>query len=222
MANPLDEMNDPVSTGRDARVIEKQLPVVEQTGTKVLRIALWCLLIIPGLIFQIIAIKRRAYFQKLQQKIQHDASTIDNYLENRVNILQNAAKLLDKSIDLDKDVMTKVAAYRSGVNPEANDAIRSQTNQQIDQLFGQINVALEKYPDLKAHDAIQRCMEQNSYLQKEVTAARDLYNDSVLRWNTEIFSWPVNEYVCAKAGYTTRIPFTTTDEVRQAARGTFF
>ena len=118
--------------------------------------------------------------------------------------------------------MTKVAAYRSGVNPEANDAIRSQTNQQIDQLFGQINVALEKYPELKAHEAFQRCMEQNSYLQKEVTAARDLYNDSVLRWNTEIFSWPVNEYVCAKAGYTTRIPFSTTDEVRQAARGTFF
>lgn len=222
MANPLDELKDPVSTGRDARVIEKQIPVTLQKGTKALYVALWCLLIIPGLIFWFICKKRTAYFRALEQKVQSAASTIDNYLENRVTILQNAARLLDKSIDLDKDVMTKVAAYRAGLNPNANDAIRTETNSQIDKLFGQINVQLERYPELKAHEAIERCMEQNAYLQKEITAARDLYNDTVNRWNTEIFQWPVNEYVCAKAGYTTRIPFSTTNEIRTAARGVFF
>ena len=41
--------------------------------------------------------KAKNYLKGLQQKIQHDASQIDNYLEQRVMILQNVARLLDKA-----------------------------------------------------------------------------------------------------------------------------
>lgn len=221
MANPLDETRDPVSTGRDARVIEKQIPVKVGVGSTIFEVILWCLAIIPGLIFLFMKIKAGAYLRSLEQKIQHDASTIDNYLEQRVVILQNAAKLLDKAIDLDKDVMVKVAAYRGGVNPN-NDAARNETNAQIDEMFAKVNIALERYPDLKSHEAIQQCMEQNAYLQKEITAARDLYNDTVFTWNSAIQQWPTKMIVAARAGYTTRIPFSTSEEIRTAARGTFF
>lgn len=221
MANPLDETRDPVSTGRDARVIEKQIPVKVGVGSTIFEVILWCLALIPGLIFLFMKIKAGAYLRSLEQKIQHDASTIDNYLEQRVVILQNAAKLLDKAIDLDKDVMVKVAAYRGGVNPN-NDAARNETNAQIDEMFAKVNIALERYPDLKAHKAIQQCMEQNAYLQKEITAARDLYNDTVFTWNSAIQQWPTKMIVAARAGYTTRIPFSTSEEIRTAARGTFF
>ena len=221
MANPLDETTDQVSTGRDVRVIEKQIPVKVGIGSKIFEVILWILALIPGIVFLFMKIKAGEYLRSLEQKIQHDASTIDNYLEQRVVILQNAAKLLDKAIDLDKDVMTKVAAYRGGVNPNA-DAARNETNAQIDEMFAKVNIALERYPDLKAHEAIRQCMEQNSYLQKEITAARDLYNDTVYTWNSAIQQWPTKMIVAAKAGYTTRIPFSTSNEIREAARGTFF
>lgn len=221
MANPLDETKDPVSTGRDARVIEKQLPVKVGVGSTIFEVILWILGIIPGVVFLFMKIKAGAYLRSLEQKIQHDASTIDNYLEQRVVILQNAARLLDKAIDLDKDTMTKIAAYRGGINPDA-DAGRNETNQQIDNMFAQVRIALERYPDLKAHAEIESCMQQNSYLQKEITAARDLYNDTVFTWNSAIQQWPTKMIVAAKAGYTTRIPFSTTEEVRTAARGVFF
>jgi LemA protein len=41
-------------------------------------------------------------------------------------------------------------------------------------------------------------------------------------WNQEIFSWPINQLVAAKAGYKTRIPFTASQETKAAARGNFF
>ena len=82
MANELDEITGPVnSAGRDINVIEKQLPARVGWGSTLFEIVLWCLCIIPGLIFLFMKIGAKNYFQQLQQKIQSDASTIDNYLE---------------------------------------------------------------------------------------------------------------------------------------------
>lgn len=41
-------------------------------------------------------------------------------IEQRVVILSNAAQLLDKAITLDKETLTQIAAYRGGVNPNAD------------------------------------------------------------------------------------------------------
>ena len=221
MANPIDELTGPtIETGRDVNVIQKQVPVTIGTGTKAFEVFLWCCLVIPGLIFQIMKANAASYLRSLEQKIQHDASQIDNYLEQRVMILQNAAQLLDKAIELDKDVMTKIALYRSG--GKQTDAERNETSQQIDRLFRDVHVAYEKYPELKAHDQLEACLKQNSYLQKEITAARELYNDTVYEWNSAIQQWPTKLIVAANAGYTTRIPFTTSAEIKERARGTFF
>lgn len=179
------------------------------------------LLIIPGIVYWIKSIQARNYFRGLQQKIQHDASQIDNYLEQRVVVLKNCAGILAKAIDLDKDTMKSVAALRAGRNPEA-DAERNEVGRDIAHVDRLINMTLENYPELKAHAEIQDAMQQNSYLQKEVTAAREVYNDTVQQWNHDIFQWPVKKIAAAKLGYTSRIPFTTTREVKEAARQNFF
>lgn len=220
MANELDELAGPVNgAGRDINVIEKQLPARVGWGSTLFEIVLWCLFIVPGLIFLFMKISAKNYFQQLQQKIQADASTIDNYLEQRVQILKNLAKLVEKAIDLDKDVMKAVAAFRGGRLPDGE---RNAVASQIDGCFGRLFPQVEAYPDLKAHAAIAEAIQQNSYLQKEITAARQLYNDSVMQWNTDIFAWPTKQIVAARAGYTTRIPFTASTETKSQARGTFF
>ena len=100
MANELDEMNPVVNeAGRDVNVIEKQLPVKTGVGSVIFEICLWVCGILPGVIFQIMKIKAKNYFQQLQQKIQAEASNIDNYLEQRVQILQNVAPLLEKALE---------------------------------------------------------------------------------------------------------------------------
>ena len=222
MANELDELNPVVKEeGNDVNVIAKQIPVKVGAGSVVFEVILWVLGIIPGLIFLFMKINAKKELDQMQQRIQHDASQIDNYMEQRVVELKNAAKLVEKSIDLDKDVMTKIAAYRGGVNP-SNDANRNEVQASLDQVANKINVALENYPNLEAHDAIRDAMQKNSYLQREITAARELYNDSVLRWNQAIFEWPTKKIVASKNGYTTRIPFAASKEVKDEARGTFF
>ena len=112
-----------------------------------------------------------------------------------------------------------VAALRSGGVNEGN---RSDVNAQVNTAFGRLFPQVEAYPELKAHNAIADAMQQNNYLQREITAARTVYNSRVTQWNTDIFSWPTKMIVAAQQGYTTRIPFTATAETREAARGKFF
>ena len=220
MANELDEMTGKVNPeGRDVNVIEKQIPVQVGVGSLLFELLLWLCGILPGLIFLFMKIGAKNYFQQLQQKLQSEASQIDNYLEQRVQILQNVAGLVNRAIDLDKVVMKTVAAYRGGIMPDAE---RNQVATQIDASFARLFPHIENYPELKAHNAIADAMQQNSYLQKEITAARALYNDTVLQWNTDVFCWPTKQIVAARSGYTTRIPFTASAETKVRARETFF
>ena len=219
MANQLDELStDERPEGLDTRVIAKRIPVTVGVGSRIFEIILWVLFIIPGLVFLFKKIKAKNYFQQLEQKIQHNASQIDNYLEQRVVVLQNAARLVDKAIDLDKSTFENIAKYRSG----ATDEERNEVASQIDGVSRSLNVAFENYPDLKAHSEIADAMKQNMYLQREITAARELYNDTVNAWNRDIFAWPTKQIVAARNGYTTRLPFIASQEIKEKAKDVFF
>ena len=218
MANELDEMTGPVNeAGRDVNVIEKQIPVKVGVGSTIFQVLLWILGIIPGLIFLFVKISAGKKLSQLQQKVQQAASQVDNYLEQRVMILQNAAKLVEKGMDLDKSTFTEIARLRAG-----GDRNFSEQNAAMEEVQKQINVALENYPDLKAHQELADAMQQNSYTQREITAAREHYNDVVAEWNKAIFEWPAKQIVAAKRGYTTRIPFSVSKETKEKARGVFF
>ena len=223
MANQLDETDTSLinESGRDVHVIDKKVPVKVGAGSTVFQVILWVLGIIPGLIFTLMKTKARSYLKQLEQNIQRAASTIDNYQVQRVTILQNTAKLLDKAIDLDKGTFTEIARLRSGAKAD-NDEVRNELSGKLDIVERNINVAFENYPDLRAHAEIADAMRQNSYLQQEITAARELYNDAVNRWNTEIFEWPTKMIVAAKAGYTTRIPYIASAEMKAKSEGVFF
>ena len=222
MANVLDEETGPVrDNGREINVIAKQIPVKVGKGSKVFEVLLWCLLIVPGLVFLIKKIKAATYLRQLEQKLQHDASQVDNYLEQRVVILQNLAKLVDKAVKLDQETFIAIAEARSGIHSQDGNEM-SATSAKIDSIGVSLNRTFENYPDLKAHGEIADAIQQNSYLQKEITAAREQYNDTVNTWNREIQIWPTKMIVAAKQGYTTRIPFAATREVKEKATEVFF
>ena len=249
MGNPLDEVTGPVNEqGREVRVIEKQLPVEIGPGSTIFEIAvyvsgfavaaviqflvkpqqwenwyylvMWVAAFLPAVIYAIMKIKAKNYFMQLLQRIQASASTIGNYQEQRFEILKNVAGLVKQSIELDKDVMTAVAAYRGGGTPDGGSL--NENAQVLERGFGRLFPQIEAYPELKAHAQIAEAMRQNSYLQREITAARDLYNQVVLIWNTEVYNWPVKQIVAARQHFTTKIPFSVSAAVIEGSKSTFF
>lgn len=239
MANQLDEMNSEImKEGREIHVIPKQIAVTATSSEKILPyivILVGILLIaygiyskdyIVGAIGLVIGIypwlamgKISAHFNAMEQRIQTAASEIDNYMEQRVIILENLAKLVEKSINTDEKILTDIAKYRSG---NFTDETRNEADRKMNIATKNINIALENYPELKSQDTIQDAIQQNSYLQREITAARTLYNDAVNTWNREIFEFPLKKIVAAKEGRTTRIPFIANEEIKQKSKEVFF
>ena len=220
MANQLDELNPQVlEEGLDTNVIAKKLPAEVGIGSKIFEILLWVCGILPGVIFLLMKTNAQKHFDQLQQKIQRNASQIDNFLEQRVMVLQNCARLLDKAIDLDKSTFENIAKLRAGGD---DDSARNELGGKIEDMSRNIRVAVESYPDLQAHREIADAMQQNIYLQREITAARELYNDTINEWNKDIFAWPTKKIVAAKNGYTTRIPFAASKEIKEKAKSVFF
>ena len=217
MANQLDEMNpEIIEEGRDIHVIAKVLPVEVSVQEKMIP----AIIMIIGIMIIFIALLSERYimvavgalvvifpwwrlhqikseFNMMEQRIQTAASEIDNFMEQRVVILTNVSKLVEKSIAVDKDILVDIATRA-------------------------LSIVLEDYPDLQSQDTIRDAMQQNSYLQREITAARTLYNDAVNTWNREIFEFPFKKIVAAKEGRTTRIPFIAEKEIKNKARGVFF
>lgn len=217
MANELDEMTGPVAeAGNDVKVINKQLPIKVGGGSKFFDVLMY-VLIIPAIPWIIAKIRAGKYLSQLQQKIQQAASQVDNFMEQRVIILQNAARLVEKGMELDKETFTKIAELRAGGSQSF-----TEQNEAIETVSKKINVALENYPDLKAHQELADAMQQNSYTQREITAAREHYNDVVNQWNTAVYEWPAKQIVAAKRGYTTRVPFAASAETKSKAKDVLF
>lgn len=240
MSNMLNELDEEIrEEGRDTNVIAKQIKVEKDPSLQILICVLYLLglgLIIGGAISKIYYIipigviilgivysnlkKQESYFNQLEQRIQQSASQIDNYLEQRVIVLQNTAKLVEKAVDLDKSIFSEVAKLRTGGNIKESE--RNEIQGKLEKTYSGLSIAVENYPDLKSHMELRDAMQQNLYLQREITAAREVYNDSIGIWNREIFEWPFKKYIAAKKEYTTRIPFIASKEIKQKAKEVFF
>ena len=240
MSNMLNELDEEIrEEGRDTNVIAKQIKVEKDPSLQILICVLYLLglglkiggaiskiyyiipigVIILGIVYSNLK-KQESYFNQLEQRIQQSASQIDNYLEQRVIVLQNTAKLVEKAVDLDKSIFSEVAKLRTGGNIKESE--RNEIQGKLEKAYSGLSIAVENYPDLKSHMELRDAMQQNLYLQREITAAREVYNDSIGIWNREIFEWPFKKYIAAKKEYTTRIPFIASKEIKQKAKEVFF
>lgn len=239
MANEPGEMkNENIKEKQETNAINKQIKVTVTSGEKIVPYIVTfvgIILLVYGIysedyvagaiglfigIYPYLAMgKISAQFNAAEQEIQKAATEIDNYMKQRTIILENLAKIIEKSIDTNEKIPIDTTKYKNG---NFTDKTRNEADLKLNNATRNINALLENNPELKKQKAIQDAIQQNSYLQREITAARTLYNDAVNTWNREIFEFPLKKIVAAKEGRTTRIPFIANEEIKQKSKEVFF
>ena len=166
-------------------------PIVS-IGTCLFEVLLWVLLIFPGIIFVIKKINARKHLNELKRHIDDNYITINNILNNRIEILIKIYGLLEK-----EDNFAKLSF--SEILKETN---LTKKGQLIETATNEIDNLVKGNNELRNKNIFDE-IERNKNLEKEIFSIKDTFNNAVLQWNKEIFLWPTNKIVAAKEGYTT-------------------
>lgn len=169
------------------------------------------ILIIPAIAYVIWYISTKNKFIELQTRINQQASGIDIQLTKRRDTLLKTYESVKGYIAHEKGIQENVARIRSeAISPEN----RNEMSSNIDSLSSQFKVSFERYPDLKANTVMIDFMNNIEDLEREIAAARRLYNSDVQRYNQAILSTP-DTIVSSKQGLETFPLFVATQQQRQ-------
>ncbi|UVO15848.1 LemA family protein [Mesomycoplasma ovipneumoniae] len=175
------------------------------------KVAFWTLGTLFLFIGPIYYISQKNNFMRQQNLINESAGTIEVQLEQRSATLLKLADQVRSYREYEKSILSDITRLRSlKSNIENAQEIENLNNS----LFGRLIAVSENYPELQASKIYQELIEQTSYLERELAAARRLYNSNVNSFNTEIFVFP-SSIVASSMNLTTYPMFSTSNQNRQ-------
>lgn len=196
LANPI-ASNEPYLPRNTTIIVNNEIKPVIGQGSKVFEVALWVLGIVPGLVLLAKKAKARNYFAALEQRIRATAAQIDVYLEQRAEILAGVAALTPLTVTYS--------------------AQRNYTSGQLDRAYQELE--RNAGAGVPVTPEIANALKANRRVEREITAARTLYNDTVGLWNADIFMWPTKMMVACEDGLKTKPLFVTSDIARAIDNG---
>ncbi len=164
------------------------------TGSKV---GFWFLVIISLGFFYIWVITQKNKLNVMQMKINEAASGIDVQLQKRFDTLTKIVDAVKNHVKFNKDVYENIAKLRSGNFKNTSDDVVAKSKL-IDNLSSGINISVEAYPNLGADQSIQKLINESTMIERELAAARRLYNSNVTDFNSIIFTFPTSVIASGK------------------------
>ncbi|WP_025755529.1 LemA family protein [Mycoplasmopsis cricetuli] len=126
---------------------------------------------------------------EMQNKINELASGIDVQLTKRHDTLTKLLKSVSSYKKFEADLYSDIARLRSLINNNSVDNA-GEIERLNSNVFGRLFAVSENYPQLQASELYRDLMEQSTYIEKEISASRRIYNQEVTRFNTTLFVWP--------------------------------
>lgn len=130
---------------------------------------------------------------KLRNWIEEAWAQIDVQLKRRYDLIPNLVETVKGYAKHERETLERVIEARNRLFAGGGD--RSQQMEANDALSGALKSLFalqESYPDLKAHEGFAKLQEQLEGTENKIASARQLYNRTVMQYNTKIESFPGN------------------------------
>ncbi len=132
---------------------------------------------------------------RMRNQVKEGWSDIDVQLKRRHDLIPNLLESVKGYMKHERELLEKITQYRS----KALDAQKAgdtkglaQAEGMLGGMLGQLQIAVEAYPDLKANTNVAQLMDELSDTENKIQAARRFYNGMVRDFNTKIESFPNN------------------------------
>ncbi|MBK9118039.1 MAG: LemA family protein [Phycisphaerales bacterium] len=145
----------------------------------VVLVLLWVVAIYNGLVRQ-------------RNEVKNAWAQIDVQLKRRHDLIPNLVETVKGYATHERGTLDAVISARAkAVNTHgvANQAV---AEGELSQALGRLMMVVENYPDLKANQNFLALQEELTSTENRIGFARQFYNDSVMKYNTVIESFPQN------------------------------
>ena len=128
-----------------------------------------------------------------KNQVEYAFAGIDVQLKKRRDLIPNLVASVKEYMKHERELLENITALRSQVMKEdIGDGERFQAENLLGSALGQLRVAIENYPDLKANQNVMDLQRSLNEVESQIAASRRAYNASVMSLNNGIEMFPSN------------------------------
>ena len=127
---------------------------------------------------------------KLRNRIEGAWAQIDVQLKRRYDLIPNLVETVKGYATHEKETLDAVVRARNAAGAASGPADQAQAENMLTASLRQVFALSEAYPDLKANQGFLQLQEELAGTEGRISYARQFYNDTVLRYNTKIQTFP--------------------------------
>lgn len=157
-------------------------------------IAFIALLVVLGVGFLLLLYFIAVYngLVRLRNEVKNAWAQIDVQLKRRHDLIPNLVETVKGYAGHEKGTLDAVVQARTRAVSAQGVATQSRAEGELSQALGRLLMLVESYPDLKANQNFLALQEELSSTENRIGFARQYYNDSVMKYNTRIQTFPPN------------------------------
>jgi LemA protein len=127
---------------------------------------------------------------RLRNRIEGAWAQIDVQLKRRYDLIPNLVETVKGYASHEKETLDAVVRARNAAGSASGPADQAQAENMVTSALRQVFALSEAYPDLKANQGFLQLQEELAGTEGRISYARQYYNDTVLRYNTKIQTFP--------------------------------
>ncbi|MCB2223229.1 MAG: LemA family protein [Actinobacteria bacterium] len=152
---------------------------------------------------------------KQRNRVDNAWAQVDVQLRRRYDLIPNLVETVKGYAAHERRTFEDVVAARNAAQGATGVADQAQAEGVLGTMLQRLFALAEQYPDLRASENFQRLQGELSAAEDKIAVARQIYNDTVLTYNTTTQQIPTN-VVAALAGFRPREFFEAADDARGA------
>ena len=156
----------------------------------------------------------------LRNRVENAWAQVDVQLKRRYDLIPNLVETVKGYAAHERETFEAVTNARARAQQAQGPAEEGQAEGLLGQALGRLFAVAEDYPELQADENFRQLQEELGETENRIAVSRQVYNDTVLTYNTAIQTVP-GVLVAGPFGFSRRDFFEVEGEAREAPRVAF-
>lgn len=150
-----------------------------------------------------------------KNEVENAFGSVDVQLKKRYDLIPNLVAAVKQYASHEKELLENITNLRTqAMDGKLSGNEKVNVDNKISKALGNIMVAVENYPQLKANEGFNNLQRSLNEVESQISAARRAYNAAVTDYNNGIETFP-NNLVARKMSYARKAVF----EIPETERG---